>query len=197
MTSIGKGFAVLMITFCALGALRGEVGFGAGGGMLYPGFQASERYGSRFGAGFGFDLLARHTLIKIDSLNVIDARYGFRSYYSDIDLATNSVTRFRYTYLVIGITWDALRISDYQIYAGAAASLVTAKAQQRYVDDVTESLMLPEVLMGVEWEINTNYNLFAEVGIQFGAIDITSDVLSLTGMRLLIGGTMFLTTQEK
>jgi len=176
---------------------RAEVGFGAGGGVFYPGFQPSSQYGSRFGVGFGFDIMARHTLIQIDSLNVIDARYAYRSYYSDIDLPANSVTRFRFNYLAIGLTWDAFRIAGYQIYIGATAALVTAKAQQQYVDDVTESLMIPEILTGVEWEINTNFNLFAELGFQFGSIDITSDILSISGIRLMIGGTMFLTTQDQ
>ena len=173
-----------------------EVGFGAGGGILYPGFQSSSSYGSQFRAGFGFDLFARHTLISIDSVNVIDARYAFRSYYSDTDIPSAGVIRFGFTYLCVGLTWDALKISDFQIYAGGAAALVTAKAQQKYVDDVTESLMIPEILTGVEWEINSNYNLYTEIAFQFGSVDITSDILPVTGFRITAGGTMFLTTQE-
>ncbi len=176
--------------------LRAEVGFGAGGGILYPGFQSSKKYGSQFGVGFGFDLIGRHTLIKLDSLRAIDARYAYRSYYSDIELPSNSTTRFKFNYLVIGLTIDAFKISEFQVYGGAAAALVTAKAEQRYLDDVTESLMVPEILTGLEWELNSNYNLFVEFGLQFGSIDISSDILSITGIRIMVGGTMFLTTQE-
>jgi hypothetical protein len=138
----------------------------------------------------------QNTLIKTDSLHDIDARYAFRYYYSDIDLPSNSVTRFTFTYLTIGLTWDAVRISDIQIYAGPAVSLVTAKAPQRYVNDITESLMIPEILTGAEWIINENFNVFAELGVQFGSVNITSDILPLNGLRVMIGGTMFLTTRE-
>ena len=127
-----------MITVC-----HGEVGLGGGGGLLNPGFSSSSKYGSQFGVGFGFDLFVRHTIFKPDSLHEIDARYAFRSYSSDIDLPSNSVTRFDFTYLTVGLTMDVVRISHIQIYAGPAVSLVTAKAPQRYVNDITESCFNP------------------------------------------------------
>ncbi len=197
MRSLGvtSGILILFIGINVTTAFA-EAGFAAGGGLLYPGFQSSNKYESRYGVGFGFDLMIRHTLIKFDSSGTIDARYAFRSYYSDINLPSNSVTRFSFNYLVVGLTIDAVKLHDFQVYGGLAAALITAKAQPIYVDDITESLIVPEILAGIEWEINTSYNLFSEFGFQFGSLDITSDILSITGVRWMFGATMFLTIQE-
>ena len=197
MKSLGIISSILILLIGSnVNTSHAEAGIGAGGGLLYPGFQSSKKYNSRYGAGFGFDLMIRHTLIKFDSSSTIDARYAFRSYYSDIDLPSKSVTRFSFNYLVVGLTYDAVKIHDFQVYGGLAAALITAKAQPSYVDDITESLIVPEFLIGIEWEINTNYNLFSEFGFQFGSLDISSDILPITGIRWMLGATMFLTIQE-
>lgn len=197
MKSLRITSSMLILLICSnVNTSLAEAGLGAGGGLLYPGFQSSKKYNSRYGAGFGFDLMIRHTLITFDSSTTIDARYAFRSYYSDIDLPSNSVTRFSFNYLVVGLTFDAVKIHDFQVYGGLAAALITAKAQPMYVDDITETLILPEILTGIEWELNPSYNLFSEFGFQFGSLDITSDILPITGIRWMLGATMFLTIQD-
>ncbi len=169
-----------------------KFGIGAAGGIIYPGFNESSLYGSKFGVGGGYDLFLRHTLLKFsDSLHV-DARYSYRNYKADINLPYTEATRFSFSYLGIGVFMEFWHFSDFAMYAGGGGSLVTVQASKDYLA-VTETLFMPELSLGIEWNLGDFYNLYSQFDLQFGSLMVRDDALSLNGFRLIIGGTMFLT----
>ena len=169
-----------------------KFGIGAGAGMIYPGFSKSSLYGSQFGVGAGFDVFLRHTLLNISDSLHIDARYSYRNYKADVILPNTATTRFNFSYLGLGLFINILRISDFYLYSGAGASLVTVQAVKDFLE-VTETLIMPEISVGIEWNLSTHYNLFSQFDLQFGSISVRNDILPVNGFRLIIGGTMFLT----
>jgi len=169
-----------------------KFGIGAAGGIIYPGFSKSDLYGSQFGVGFGYEFFIRHKLLKISDNFIMDARYSYKNYKDDINLANSETSRFNFTYLTIGITADYYHFADFILYAGGGASLVTAHATRDYLKDVTATLMMPEISTGIEWNLSTNYNLYSQIDFQFGAISSGDDNIYLHGFRITVGGTMFL-----
>jgi hypothetical protein len=169
-----------------------KFGIGGGGGIIYPGFSESSLYGSKFGLGGGFELFIRHTLLQLgDSLH-IDARYSYRNYKADVNLPNTATTRFSFNYLGVGVFMKILNFSDFDLYAGGGVSLVTVQAAKDFFE-ITETLPMPEVSLGIEWNLSKYYNIFSQLDFQFGSIAVRDDVLPLHGFRLIIGGTMFLT----
>ena len=135
-----------------------QFGIAAGGGMIYPGFAESDLYGSKFGAGAGFDVIIRHQLVKISDDIILDARYSYKHYFADVNLPFTQASRFQFSYLTLGVTSDVVSFSDFDLYAGAGASLMTSSAELDYIKDVIETTILPEITAGVEWNLSTHYN---------------------------------------
>lgn len=183
--------AVFILIFSV--PVMAQFGIAAGGGMIYPGFAESDLYKSKFSAGAGFDVIIRHKLLKISDDITIDARYSYKHYFADVNLPFSSASRFQFSYLTLGITSDVLGFSDFDLYTGAGVSLMTSSAALDYIKDVIETTMLPEFTLGLEWNLSTHYNLFAQTDFQFGEIRVNNDILPLHGFRLFVGGTMFLT----
>lgn len=169
-----------------------KFGIGAGAGIIYPGFSKSSLYGSQFGAGAGFDIFIRHTILNFSDSLHIDARYSYRNYKADVNLPKTATTRFNFSYLGLNLFMNILRFSDFYLYSGVGASMVTVQAAKDYLD-VTEILIMPEISVGIEWNLSTHYNLFSQFDLQFGSINVRDDILPVNGFRLIIGGTMFLT----
>jgi hypothetical protein len=184
---------IIAVLLCGMaGVGLAQFGIGAGGGIIYPGFSKSEVSGSQFGLGVGFDVLIRHTLLKLSDSLTIDARYSYRHYVADISLPRVLTTRFKFSYLSIAVSTDFYSVSSLDLYGGIGASLCTTNAIKDFLE-VTETVMLPEVLIGIEYELSRYYNLYSEMDFQFGEIRVRDDNLSLNGFRWIIGATMFLT----
>ena len=183
--------AVILTLFSIPG--YSQFGIAAGGGVIYPGFAKSDLYGSQFGAGAGFDVMMRHKLLTITDEYSLDARYSYKHYFSDVNLPFSSTSRFLFSYLTLSVTADIFHLTDFDIYIGGGASLMTSNASLDYIKDVIETAFLPEITTGVEWNLALHYNLFAQLDFQFGEIMVHDDNLPLHGLRFVLGGTMFLT----
>ena len=169
-----------------------KFGIGAGAGIIYPGFSESSLYGSQFGLGGGFDIFLRHTLLQFSDSLRIEARYSYRNYKADVNLPKTGATRFGFNYLGLGLFMNFISFGDFDLYAGGGANLLTVQASKDFLD-VTETLLMPEVSAGIEWNLSQYYNLFSQIDFQFGSIMVRDDILPMHGFRLIIGGTMFLT----
>jgi len=173
-----------------------QVGVGAGGGILYPGFLKSDLNNSQFEVGMGYDLFARHKLFEITQNMGVDVKYSFRKYASRADLPFTASTRFDFNSLVVDFMTNIKKISDWQIYGGIGLAMVTVSAEKDFLS-VTETIFVPEILLGIEWVLSKNFNLFSEFQFQSGSVKISysqsDDHLPITGGRILVGGTMFLT----
>lgn len=96
-----------------------------------------------------------------------------------------------FDYLGIGLFMKFISFGDFDLYAGGGANLLTVQASKDFLD-VTETLLMPEVSAGIEWNLSQHYNLFSQIDFQFGSIMVRDDILPMYGFRLIIGGTMFL-----
>jgi opacity protein-like surface antigen len=185
----------LIIFLIFSGPISGKTGIAAGGGLLYPGFFKSERYGSQFRIGPGFDLTLRHRLFKITPSFIIDSRYSIRNYYCDVNLSDESA-RFHFAYLSIDLTVPFTTISQWQFYGGGGLSLANISGKRDYFNEtVTGTALMPEILAGVEFLFGENFNLYFEMMLQYGSIsiDVDKDVIPVHGVKLSLGGTMYLT----
>jgi len=182
-------YILLLITFDS-GFTR--VGIGAAGGILYPGLLKSELYGSRFELGGGYEIYARHRLFQLGSHAKVDARYFYRKYYCTSELPYTADTRFSFDYLAINLSTAFKEGESYHIYAGAGIALTNTQAAKDFLN-VNDSLILPELMAGVTYFWNKDYDVFLEMGIQFGSIQVRDDHVPVTGLRLTLGATMYLT----
>ena len=186
-----KNFFILLILFLFQIAF-GQVGIGAGGGLLYPGFQESDLYKSRFIVGGGFEIFARHNLLKINESVMLDARYAYRNYFSDVDLPFTENTRFIFNYLSAEVFTVIKRFERWQFYGGGGFSLVSINASKDFFESI-ESIVMPELFIGIEVLFGRHYNLFGEFLFQHGSVGAREDILQLTGVRFMLGGTMYFT----
>jgi hypothetical protein len=185
---------IVLISLFILGPLYAKTGIAASGGLLYPGLFKSDRYGSQFRIGPGFDLTLRHHLFRFDSTFAIDSRYSIRNYYCDVNLSDQHA-RFHFSYLSIDLTIPLARVSHWQLYGGGGLSLANLSGERPYTDEtVTDTVLMPEILCGVEWMFGENYNLYFESMFQFGnlTVKVDNDIIPVHGVKIALGGTMFL-----
>jgi len=188
---------ILFVTSLTTTPLYSKTGIAASGGLLYPGFFKSDRYGSQFRIGPGFDLMLRHRLFNFSPSFVVNSRYSIRNYYCDVNLSDGS-TRFQFAYLSIDLTIPIKRISHWQFYGGGGISLTNISGKRDFFNDsVTDTALMPEIETGVEFLFGENFNLYFEMMLQYGAISIKEDkdVIPVHGVKLSLGGTMFLTSE--
>ena len=190
--SMKKILLIIIVIFSLNNSIWSQVGIGAGGGGLYPGLRKSDLHQSQFILGGGFDFFVRHTLSKLGEDNFITARYSYRNYFNDIDLPRSGKTRFIFNYLSVDVSIILKSFTDFDIYGGAGISLIDAAGEMHFTQNITETVLLPELLTGVEYKIGKYFNLFGEFLFQIGSIEVQDDVIHLTGFRFMIGGTMFL-----
>jgi hypothetical protein len=196
--SIMKIYFILILFGFSLvtSPLFGKTGIAASGGLLYPGFFKSERYGSQFRIGPGFDLMLRHRLFKFSPSFAIDSRYSIRNYYCDVNLSDGS-SRFQFAYLSIDLTIPIKRISHWQFYGGGGLSLTNISGKRDFFNDtVTGTALMPELVSGVAYLFGENFNLYLDLMVQFGSISIEEDkdVIPVHGIKVSLGGTMFLSS---
>ena len=173
-----------------------SVGIGIAGGALYPGFMKSNPNGSRFATGPGYEFFINHKLLKINPGFILNAQYSLRNYFCDIDLTIGEI-RFQFNYLSIDLVTNIVRVTPWEVYAGGGAGLLTISGSPRYSKTIDVVIVIPELITGIAYSFSKNFNLFSEVLIQFGSFesDSINDIIPVTGLRLVIGGTMFLTSE--
>jgi hypothetical protein len=172
--------------------VHAQVGIGAGGGLYYPGVSESESYGSRFVTGAGYEFFARHQLLTFSPNFNIHARYAYQFYYSDINLPFTQETRFTFNFLIIAIFVPVLEWNGVHLITGGGLGLLTVQASKDLLS-VTESLLVPQLKVGIEKSLGGYFNIYADLLLQFGSFPVRDDVLSINGLRLIGGFTMFLT----
>ena len=171
---------------------QARVGIGAAGGGIYPGFLQSEIYHSNFDLGGGYEFFARHKLFQLRGEINVDAKYSYRKYISQAYLPFTADTRFSFDYLVLDLTTTFARSDLLHFYAGAGAALVNVQANKDLLD-VNDSIIIPEVLTGMAYFLSEYYNVFLDLAVQFGSVKVRNDTIPLTGLRLILGLTMYLT----
>jgi hypothetical protein len=194
-----KKILLYALILFAAGVMSSEAktGIAASGGVLYPGLFKSERYGSRFRIGPGFELTLRHQLFKFTPTFIVDSRYSIRNYYCDVKLSDGS-TRFQFAYLTIDLTVPFLKVSPWQFYGGAGLSLTNISGERFYTrDPLTDTILMPDLLTGVEFLFGENFNLYLELQLQYGSLTLKEDkdVIPVHGIKVALGGTMYLTSE--
>jgi hypothetical protein len=186
---------VLMLVFCTSG--YSQFGLGASGGMLYPGLSKSEFSESQFDPGWGYELFIRHNLVPLSDSLMLKTRWSYRHYKTTIELPNILEIWFKFNYLTLDFFIDLAKSQDFTLYSGLGVSLVSTNAEKDFTE-VSETLFVPEILVGGEYNLSDNYNLFLESSFQFGAIsDVDGQSIPINGVRIVIGATMFLISEDE
>ncbi len=193
---MNKVLIVGILVFVLTQSGYSQVGIGASGGLLHPGLLKSGQSESQFQPGWGYEFFVRHDLIHISDSFVINARYTYRYYKNEIELPFVLDTWFKFKYLTIDIFGEFAGSESFGWYFGAGGSLVSVNAEKDFFQ-YTKSVFISEILLGGEWQLNSNYNIFTEISLQFGALnDIMEESIPISGIRFILGATMFLTSVE-
>jgi len=174
-----------------------QFGLGANAGMLYPGLSKSDVSGSQFDLGWGYEFFVRHNLVQLSDSFILKARWSYRHYKTTIEIPNVLDIWFKFNYLTLDFFLDLAESRDFTLYSGLGASLVSTNAEKDFTE-VTETLFVPEILAGGEYRLSENYNLFLEGSFQFGSIsDVDGQSIPLNGIRIIIGATMFLISENE
>lgn len=168
-----------------------QVGIGAGGGFFYPGLVESHASRSRFGIGAGYELFARHRLISFSGNVNMHAKYSYQNYYSNIDLPFTQNTRFSFDYLSVSVFMKIIEFYRIDVTGGAGMALVSVTASKDFLS-VTETTLVPQILLGLEKTLGPDFNLYFNLVMQFGTVRVREDNLPITGFKGIIGFTMFI-----
>ncbi len=188
-----KLLTVLFLVSIFTGTGFSQFGIGATGGGFYPGLMKAEDSGSRFEAGWGFGLFLRHSVEDVIDTLDITGRYAYRRYVNKIVLPNVLDTWFTFTYLNVDFLITLKRYDEFKLYTGIGAGLLTATADKDFLH-FTDSEIIPEILLGGEWQLGKSYNFFMETSMQFGSIKSEDGrSIPITGFRFIAGATMFLT----
>lgn len=171
---------------------QAQFGIGAAGGGIYPGLFQSEINNSKFDLGGGYELFARHKLFQLGDVVNVDAKYSYRKYFSQSYLPFTADTRFIFDYLCLDLTSTLARTEILHYYAGAGIALVNVHANKDFLE-VNDSVIIPEILTGMAYFLSKYYNIFIDLGMQFGSVQVRNDTIPLTGLRFILGATMYLT----
>jgi len=173
-----------------------QVGIGVSGGLLHPGIYKSEQSESQFNLAWGYELFFRHDLVHISDSFTVDARYEYRYYKTTIELPFVLDTWFKFKYLTVDFLAEFAASEQLNWYFGVGGSLVSVNAEKDFFY-YTESIFIPEILLGGGWQIHTNYNIFSELSFQFGTLNnVLEESIPVSGFRCILGATMFLNSIE-
>jgi len=124
----------------------------------------------------------------------MDAFYGVSGYFCDIDLARIGITRFNFNYLSIGIRTKIKSFNSIKLIGGTGLSMVNAEANKNnFYYGISETLLVPNINLTAEYWFNNDFNIFLTTYFQYGKLPAQIDDLRINGIRLIFGGTMFLT----
>jgi len=173
---------------------QAQFGIGSSAGMLNPGLITSDISEDRFDPGWGYELFIRHNLAQLGDSTQVKARWSYRSYKTTIELPNVLEIWFKFTYLTLDIYADLLNDDTFVLYSGLGGSLVSVNAEKDFLK-VTETIFVPEIVVGGELILSDYYNLFTECSFQFGSVKADNDKIPLTGFRIVLGATMFLVSE--
>jgi hypothetical protein len=182
---------LLFILFVFSSTCEAQVGIGAGGGLYYPGLAESSASKSRFGIGAGYELFARHRLVSFSENVNMHAKYTYQNYFSDIDLPFTQRTRFSFDYLSISVFMKIFELYQFHVTGGAGMALVSVTASKDLLS-VTETALVPHILLGLEKALGPDFNLYFDFVMQFGTVRVREDNLPITGFKGIVGFTMFI-----
>jgi len=172
-----------------------QIGLGASGGLLNAGLIKSDVSDSQFDPGWGYELFIRHNLAQLSDSLILKARWSYRHYKTTIELPNVLEIWFKFNYLTLDLFIDLLKSENFVLYSGLGGSLVSVNAEKDFLK-VTETEFLPEILLGGEYYLSQNYNLFTEFSFQFGSVgNVYDGSIPMTGYRIVIGATMFLISE--
>jgi hypothetical protein len=174
-----------------------QLGLGASAGMLYPGMGTSEESQSHFDQGWGYEFFIRHNLVQISDSLMLKARWSYRHYKTTTELPNVLEIWFKFNYLTLDIFVDIVRSENFTLYSGLGGSLVSVFAEKDFLE-VNATEFIPEIVLGGEYYLSENYNLFLESSFQYGSIsDVDGQSIPLHGFRIVLGATMFLKSEEE
>jgi hypothetical protein len=184
---------ILLLTLSAIA--HAQFGLGASAGMLYPGLGKSDVSKSRFDPGWGYEFFIRHNVVQIGDSFMVKARWSYRYYKTTTELPNVLEIWFKFNYLTLDFFINITSSESMNLYTGLGASLVSVGAEKDFTE-VTESVFLPEVLLGGEYMLSQNYNVFLESSFQIGSInDADGQSIPMHGFRVVLGATMFLKSE--
>ena len=187
-----KKIIIIVFIFILTWEVFGQTGIAAMAGGLYPGLTPSEPNGLRFTAGAGYELMLRHQIFSLKRNLPFHARYSIRGYYNWINLPNVERTLFYFRYLTIDLFTYFNRSTQWRWYGGIGGTLLNVQAEKDFLS-VDEQRFVPEIFVGLEYQLNVHYNVFGELFFQSGSLSVRQDTISLNGLRFAIGATMFLT----
>ena len=186
---------IIVISILIMTALgQAQFGIGSSAGMLNPGLTTSDVSEDRFDPGWGYELFIRHDLARLGDSTQVKARWSYRYYKTTIELPNVLEIWFKFTYLTLDIYADLLNDNTFVLYSGLGGSLVSVNAEKDFLK-VTETVFVPEIVVGGELLLSDYYNLFTECSLQFGSVKADTDKIPLTGFRIVLGATMFLVSE--
>ena len=191
-----KKLMIIVVSILAWTTIgNAQIGLGASAGMLNPGLIKSEISESQFDPGWGYEFFIRHNLVQIRDSLMIKARWSYRHYKTTIALPNVLKIWFKFNYLTLDFFVDLVKLEKFTLYSGVGFSLVSINAEKDFLK-VTETELVPEILLGGELALSQYYNLFTEFSFQYGSINnIYNENISMTGFRIVIGATMFLISE--
>jgi hypothetical protein len=191
-----KLILITIVLFIQSTESRAQLGLGASAGMLYPGFAKSDVSESQFDLGWGYEFFIRHNLVQLSDSLMLKARWSYRHYKNTIELPNVLEIWFKFNYLTLDLFIDLVRSENFTLYSGLGGSLVSISAEKDFLQ-VSATEFVPEILLGGEYNLSDYYNLFIESSFQFGSIsDVHGESLPIHGIRVVLGATMFLKSEE-
>jgi len=187
-------FHLILFTLITFSTIRAQTGMGAAGGGSYPGFSASAEQNNQFKVGYGYSLFLRHAVIGLSEHTKLHARYSADFFYNTIDLPSENNVKYTFTDFAAGLFVVFNRHTPYNFYGGLSISYVSSKTESRYFSFGSQEF-LPKIFGGFEYQIAEYYNLFSEIFFQFGEIAAAEEPLPVNGMGIMIGATMFFSTE--
>ena len=192
-----KLILIAMLILAASSAGYAQFGLGASAGMLYPGIGKSDVSQSQFDPGWGYEFFIRHNLVQISDSLMVKARWSYRHYKTTTVLPNVLEIWFKFNYLTLDFFIDIIRSENFKLYSGLGGSLVSVFAEKDFLE-VNATEFAPEIVLGGEYFLSENYNLFLEGSFQFGSVsDVDGQSIPMYGVRLVFGATMFLISEEE
>ncbi|GEM_PF-3039961 len=189
-------FFLYLFLFVLLSGLsaKAQTGMGTAGGINYPGFSSSATQNNQFKVGYGYSLFLRHAVTGLSEHVKLHARYSADFFYNKIDLPSENNVKYNFTDFTTGMLIVFNRFTPYNFYGGISLSYMSSRTESRYFSFDSQEF-IPKIFGGFEYQIAEYYNLFSEIFFQFGTIAAAEEPLPVNGVGLMIGATMFFSTE--
>ncbi len=196
MISLKKNiYYSIPLFFLSLASLHAQTGIGVSAGGQYPGISSSVEQDLQFKLGYGYAVFLRHAVIGISESIKLHARYSADFYFNPIDFPSENNVQYEFSDFSAGLFFVFNHKATYKFYSGLSINYMTSKAETRYYSPFNSQEIIPKVFTGTEYQIGEYYSLYAELFFQYGEITAGPEQLPITGFGLMIGATMFFSTE--